>query len=1043
MKAAKLTTIFVLFMLCSSIFAFAQETDPYADEPVEECKLGCKIWQFLFGSKEARAGRAWFDRSDALVGEAGATPKAEDEKLLIDAGAKKQRDGTYLITVGADKTFFRFQNGKWQWASEKEKNANTWSDAGKNPWTVESAHPLAKVNELSSKLGGIPSDSAPTPAASTMTPEQQALNQKYVEAKEKGDLGVLTNLCTDYSKACVAAGNIHYKNGEYDKSLPLQQQACAAGDKTGCLNVGTHYAKGNGVQQDQKTALQFFNKGCALGDARACGNVQSVEDVFAEAGFAGKGPGSENYKAREEAYKKLIGKDDYKGAPEQNGLLLNALKEGTVTVPFKSGVKAGSQAETDRVKGILESSLGASYADLEKSVGKVKSVYERPGAGVYVISGLGGEVIVDQKADEDGVITAKRFESSTSNKIVERYVVVNGQIVATQKEAGGVVKVGESSYTLPKGKILTNADTLGELKEGIQLPGKEGEPSGILKLNDGVFTAINYEEETMQRINSKTKESTNLKGDYYRKGVSGCKTDGGCFVETGGEVTLNIDGKAQSYLVDYEYNKPFGADRTLQQKELFDPGTGRKNGIVLVDGKGETNAIITKSGKKTEQGEVIYQLQDAKTGTTIEAKKVGDDWRTVTSPTSPKLQDAKTKGETVAKNLADTQRKLEEAKTKEENLKSEYATAKLQGNKEEEAKVSQLLATAQAERNTLENKAGKLGEELSKINADITKEEQAAKEAEDKLTNTLNSKENKEALKELETEEVLATIDVAIQSIYSITNNFKSYPAISNLLFGEADFYKDWRSKWDKAFAPLLASNWFPSAICENNALHWQDIEPEGKAVIKTTSGTYQAVASIQMERSPEASPILCHKNPDEESDELFICDSRQVCVDDTFCYADQDRDNEPDSDEPLKGYFYKVTWAVSSPQDEAFTPLVDENGVAVSFNVFLYPGAVPMYNLNGNIASPIQLQNGASDRDAIIKYSTNVYDQACIRWNQAPVSINIAGRDGVAAGYGAIEDVCFNVVTSDIGKVNWERSGQSGASVSVSSGQVTKNSDW
>lgn len=290
----------------------------------------------------------------------------------------------------------------------------------------------------------------------------------------------------------------------------------------------------------------------------------------------------------------------------------------------------------------------------------------------------------------------------------------------------------------------------------------------------------------------------------------------------------------------------------------------------------------------------------------------------------------------------------------------------------------------------------------------------------------------------------LAAVQGAIQSVYSITNNLKSYPAISNLLFGETDFYKKWRSDMDKAFVPLLASNWFPSAICENDELHWQDIEPEGKAVIKTTSGTYQAVASIQMERSPETSPILCHKNPDEDSEELFICESRQVCVDDNFCYADNDRDNEPDNNEPLKGYFYKVTWAVSSPQDEAFTPLRDENGVAVSFNVFLYPGAVPMYNLNGNIASPIQLQNGAKDKDAIIKYSTNVYDQACIRWNQAPISIGVAGREGeTAAGFGAIEDVCFNVVTSTVGQVNWDRSGKSAASVTVSHGEVSKNTDW
>ena len=90
------------------------------------------------------------------------------------------------------------------------------------------------------------------------------------------------------------------------------------------------------------------------------------------------------------------------------------------------------------------------------------------------------------------------------------------------------------------------------------------------------------------------------------------------------------------------------------------------------------------------------------------------------------------------------------------------------------------------------------------------------------------------------------------------------------------------------------------------------------------------------MERSAETSPILCQKNPDQEAEEQWICDRHQVCVDDSFCYADKDDDEEADDDEPLKGYFYKITWAVSAPQDEAYTPLVDENGVAVSFNIWI-----------------------------------------------------------------------------------------------------------
>lgn len=292
----------------------------------------------------------------------------------------------------------------------------------------------------------------------------------------------------------------------------------------------------------------------------------------------------------------------------------------------------------------------------------------------------------------------------------------------------------------------------------------------------------------------------------------------------------------------------------------------------------------------------------------------------------------------------------------------------------------------------------------------------------------------------------LATAQTALESIYSLTNSIKSYPAISQLLFGDTEFYKDWQRNMDIAFAPMIGENWFPSAICENSDLHWREIEPAGKAVIKTPSGTYQAVASIQMERSAVTSPILCHRNPDQEADEQFICERRQVCIDESFCYADKDRDEEPDEEEPLEGYFYKITWAVSAPRDEALTPLVDENGVAVSFNIVLRPGNVPLYDLNGNTVSPIQLNNGISDKDTIIKYSPKVYDQACIVWDQPPMSAGIAG-EGLAAGFEEIGNVCYGIddegFISSVGEVNWERSGKEAASITHNKGEVSRNTDW
>ncbi|MEK6905559.1 MAG: hypothetical protein AABX24_04105, partial [Nanoarchaeota archaeon] len=535
----------------------------------------------------------------------------------------------------------------------------------------------------------------------------------------------------------------------------------------------------------------------------------------------------------------------------------------------------------------------------------------------------------------------------------------DGQTIASQtldQLKQGVMVVGPTGEKFTVGKGVTpNALRSGEPVYNVE----NGEKVGSVQYAGDKLEIVDFNKETQTVFNTRTQEKESLTIDYYQKGESGCTTDGGCKVATGGTATIQTNGKLQEYLVDYDYTTFTGAERAksenLEDVEFFNPSTGRQEGTRLPDGTGIfAERKLDENGRQTGYtGEFAVTTPD---GFIVKVMKVGDEWVTVG----------------LARDLT--------------------------------------------------------GIELMAVDQILTNPE---------VIEILDDRESS-------TTGALAGAQTFFESVYKITNNLKSYPAISNLLFGEADFYKKWRSDMDKAFAPLLASNWFPSAICENDELHWKDIEPEGKAVIKTTSGTYQAVASIQMERSPETSPILCHKNPDEDSEELFICESRQVCVDDNFCYADNDRDNEPDNNEPLKGYFYKVTWAVSSPQDEAFTPLVDENGVAVSFNIFLYPGAVPMYNLDGNIASPIQLQNGASDKDAIIKYSTNVYDRACIKWNQAPISIGVAGREGeTAAGYGAIEDVCFNVVTSSVGQVNWDRSGKSATSVTASHGEVSKNTDW
>ena len=281
-------------------------------------------------------------------------------------------------------------------------------------------------------------------------------------------------------------------------------------------------------------------------------------------------------------------------------------------------------------------------------------------------------------------------------------------------------------------------------------------------------------------------------------------------------------------------------------------------------------------------------------------------------------------------------------------------------------------------------------------------------------------------------------------SVYAVLQSTKSYPAINNLLWGDSDWYKNWQKDMDQTFAPLLAENWFPSWICEE--MGYRDIEPEGVVTLTTPNGIDQMVASIEAERSPDATPMLCQYNQDED---LWFCEENQVCWEDGFCYKDENQDQEPDEEVPMEGYFYKITWGAGAPQDEALTPFIDENGVAVSFNVFIYGqnGKIPIYNRGGDTKGPIKLSNGASDQDVILKYSTQIYTKACLEWDQAPLT-NSGNFPLAAIFIGSMEEVedpCFNIVESTQGQVSWENSGQP-ESQGVSTGgdvPLSRNTNW
>ncbi|MBU1622501.1 MAG: hypothetical protein KJ597_02915, partial [Nanoarchaeota archaeon] len=175
------------------------------------------------------------------------------------------------------------------------------------------------------------------------------------------------------------------------------------------------------------------------------------------------------------------------------------------------------------------------------------------------------------------------------------------------------------------------------------------------------------------------------------------------------------------------------------------------------------------------------------------------------------------------------------------------------------------------------------------------------------------------------------------------------------------------------------------------------------------------------------------------QENEVYTCHEKQVCVEDSFCYADENEDFDPDSNEPLEGYYYKITWGVSAPSDEAFTPFLDENGVAVSFNIYL--DDLSLYKMGG-VASKgaIELNNGNSDQDFITHYSAQQYTQACIKWDKAPESAHTVGGE-------LVDDVCFDVEITEEGhwvvEEEYDDGGSASSTASVSGGEVSRSTNW
>ena len=66
---------------------------------------------------------------------------------------------------------------------------------------------------------------------------------------------------------------------DYKKAIELFKKACDLGDATGCYNLGVFYAKGQGVKQDYKKAAELFKKACDSGNVIGCHNYIIIKKL--------------------------------------------------------------------------------------------------------------------------------------------------------------------------------------------------------------------------------------------------------------------------------------------------------------------------------------------------------------------------------------------------------------------------------------------------------------------------------------------------------------------------------------------------------------------------------------------------------------------------------------------------------------------------------------------------------------------------------------------------------------------------------------------
>ncbi len=277
------------------------------------------------------------------------------------------------------------------------------------------------------------------------------------------------------------------------------------------------------------------------------------------------------------------------------------------------------------------------------------------------------------------------------------------------------------------------------------------------------------------------------------------------------------------------------------------------------------------------------------------------------------------------------------------------------------------------------------------------------------------------------------------------------YRGISNTLFPDATqkFVNAQSHEFFDTMTRLTTDSPLPAAICKRDDALRARSPGQSSRTVRTLSNTYQFVGSIQGEKSPVDGganvPIRCSENldPEADEDEMYICPEDLYCNDQVFCYSDPNEFTQP-----ALGYYYKLTWGVSAPSDERFTPYVDENNVSVKFNIQLrlQGGTEFLYKrLSDGLAttSHFQLAGGASDGQTIVFYNPKNYQDACILFDPTGSVIDRDDLDdnGGFLSSGLVKEICIGSFRQSTAQAaRFASPGRAASSITTQSGDTALN---